>query len=207
MQDAIVVGVRRAAGRRARQHGRLQAAGAGPWRRRLRGAAGRGRERHPAAASAQPGLVGLFSQLPRHAAAALRRRRPHEGEGARRVARRRLRHAAGLPRLGVRERLHPLRPQLAGERAGRRGVPRTTGGHRQLSRCATRDGEMVPLATLLSRARHHRSRHREPLQHVPVRRGRPAAPRRASARGRRSRSWRRSPSASCRRAWASSGPS
>ena len=36
---------------------------------------------------------------------------------------RRLQHAASLPRLAVRQRLQPLRPHLAGERAGRRRFP------------------------------------------------------------------------------------
>ena len=155
---------------------------------------------------AQPGLVGLFSQLPRLAATALRRHRPHEGEGARRGARRRLRHPAGVPRLGVRERLHPLRPQLAGERAGGRGVPRTTGGHRgsQGAHARRQDG---PAGDAALRARHHGSRHREPLQHVSVRRGVRGHRTRRQLGARRSPSWRGSPSASFRRAWASSGPS
>ena len=136
----MVVRVRRAAGRRPGQHRRLQAAGAGPRRRRPRGAAGRGRQRRRATGNAQPGLVGLFSSFRADPAAALRRHRPREGQGAGRVARRRLQHAAGLPGLVLRQRLHPLRPQLAGQRAGRPAPtacgPRTSAS----SRSATRDG-------------------------------------------------------------------
>ena len=39
-----------------------------------------------------------------------------------------LRHAADLPRLALRQRLQPLRPHLAGDRPGRRAVPRPDRG-------------------------------------------------------------------------------
>ena len=54
-------------------------------------------------------------------------------------------HAAGLPRLALRQRLQPLRPHLAGERAGRRRTSASRSTTSSSSRSATRSGEMVPL--------------------------------------------------------------
>ena len=72
---------------------------------------------------------------------------------------RRLRDAAGLPRLGLRQRLHPLRPQLAGERAGRRRStacsPEDIGAAQGPQRATA---QMVPLATLVDRPRHQPAR-------------------------------------------------
>ncbi len=153
---ALPGGARRPGGRLRRParrgpglDGRLQTADPGPRRRRPRGAARRRSTNVVEKGNAQPGLVGLFSQLPRQAAAALRRRRPREGEVARRHARRRLQHAAGLSRLRLRQRLHPLRPQLAGERPGRLPAPASGPRTSASSRCATPSGDMVPLATLV----------------------------------------------------------
>ena len=60
--------------------------------------------------------------LPRHRPHA---RRNAEGAGGERVP-----DAAGVPRLGVRQRLHALRPQLPRHRAGGRAVPPLARGHR-----------------------------------------------------------------------------
>ncbi len=70
-------------------------------------------------------------QLPGQRAAARRRGRSRQGQGAGRAADRAVRHAADLPRLGLRQRLQHVRPHLAGDRAGRRAVPRQRRGHRQ----------------------------------------------------------------------------
>ena len=61
--------------------------------------------------------------------------------GARRWACRwrRLQHAAGLLRLALRQRLQPVRPDLAGERPGRRAVPQA--GRRPASRLKVRNDE------------------------------------------------------------------
>jgi multidrug efflux pump len=158
-----------------------------PTRGRKRSRARSRRSSPPATRS--PGSSGSSARSAR-AAAALPRRRPREGEGARRVAERRVRDAPDLPRLVVRERLHALRPQLAGERAGRRGyrVDPSDIGTLKVRNREGRDG-----AALDARHRqgHDRARDREPLQHVPV--GEVAggtAPGVSSAR--RSRSWSRS---------------
>ena len=52
-----------------------------------------------------------------------------EGEEPGRAARRRLRHAAGVARLGLRQRLQQVRPHLPGPRAGRPAVPARARGH------------------------------------------------------------------------------
>ena len=102
------------------------------------------------AGNAQPGLVGLFSSF--------RATQPQlyvdvdraKAKALGVLARRRLPDAPGLPRLGLRQRLHPLRPQLAGERAGRRAPTASTPRTSASSRSATATGEMVPLATLVT---------------------------------------------------------
>ncbi len=143
--------------------------------------------------SAEPRLAGLFSTLQRRAAAALRRHRPRKGQGAGRLARRGPRHAAGLPRLRLRQRLHLREPQLAGERAGRSALPhagRTTSAG---WRSATRTGDRVPLRTLINVKDTSGPADRQPLQALSRRPRSAAARRRASARARRSASWRRWP--------------
>jgi hypothetical protein len=62
-------------------------------------------------------------------AAADRRGRPRQGQGPGPGADRRVRDAADLSRLGLRQRLQPLRPHLPGVRPGRRAVPRFGRGH------------------------------------------------------------------------------
>ncbi len=74
----------------------------------------------------QPGLVGLFNGF-RPDASTLRRDRsdqgPNDGSGAHGC----LRCAPGVPGQLLRQRLQPLRPHLAGERPGRRPLPRGRG--------------------------------------------------------------------------------
>jgi AcrB/AcrD/AcrF family protein len=64
-------------------------------------------------------------------AAALGRRRPRPGEGARRAARGPLRRARGHAGQLLRERLQQIRPHLAGADVGRAAIPRPSGGYRQ----------------------------------------------------------------------------
>src|SRR5436309_3002299 len=113
------------------------------------------------------GYLVVNAQLPGRAAPALSRRRPGEGEGARRVAERRLPDPPDIPRLGIRQRLHALRTQLAGEHPGRREVPCRPGRHRaaQGPQSQRRDGPAVDAG---DRPGHHRPGDREPLQHVRV---------------------------------------
>ncbi len=59
-----------------------------------------------------------FLELPGERAADRRNRRPRAGQDVRRRTDRCLRHASGLPRLTVRERFQPIRPDLSGERSG-----------------------------------------------------------------------------------------
>ncbi len=116
--------------------------------------------------------------LPGQRAAARRRGRSRQGQGPGRGAHRALRDAAGLPRLGLRERLQPLRPHLPGHRPGRRGRSATTSddiaepAHAQRER---RDGADRQRG---DGRRDLRPRPGDPLQRLPggrpARRGRPA---------------------------------
>jgi multidrug efflux pump subunit AcrB len=56
--------------------------------------------------------------------------------------------AAGLPGLGLRQRLQPVRPHLQRVRAGRRALPRR-GERRRAAAGAQRPGEMVPLGSVV----------------------------------------------------------
>ena len=62
-------------------------------------------------------------ELPGQRAADRRARRSRARQDLRRGADRRVRHAAGLSRVALRQRLQPLRPHLPGERAGGIAVP------------------------------------------------------------------------------------
>ena len=66
-------------------------------------------------------------ELPGQRAADRRRRRSRAREELRRAAHRRVRDAAGLSRLALRQRLQPLRPHLPGQRAGGVGLPPAAG--------------------------------------------------------------------------------
>ena len=120
IQEAQVGRLRRPAGRRPGQHRRLQASGAGPRRRR---AARRCKARcrtWPTQGNSQPRPGRPVQQLQRQPAAALRRRRPRQGQGAGRVARAtcstRCRPIWARPMSTT----SPVQPQLAGQRPGRR---------------------------------------------------------------------------------------
>ena len=87
--------------------------------------AGRGDGRAADTVAGRPVL-----ELPGERAADRRAGRSRAGQDLRHPADRRLRHAAGLPRLALRQRLQPLRTHLPGERAGRVVVPHAAGADR-----------------------------------------------------------------------------
>ena len=87
-------------------------------------------------------------QLPGRHALAVSRHRPHRGQDDGRLDGRRVQHAASLSRLAVRQRLQPLRPHLAGQRAGRREIPHAD-RRPQAAQGPQRPGQMVPLAAIL----------------------------------------------------------
>ena len=91
--------------------------------------AGRGLRLHgPGRTDARPRQ--RLHPLQRLDPARLCRRRPDQGGHARRAAGARVRGAAGLSRLGLRQRLQPARPDLSGDRPGRFALPRRHRGHR-----------------------------------------------------------------------------
>ena len=110
-----------------RHRGRLQALRRGSRRRRgfedlyATGAGQHGQ----GAAGAVAGRAVL--ELPGQRAAGGRGRRSRAGEELRRGADGRLRDAAGLSRLALRERLQSIRPHVPGQRAGRVGLPPAAG--------------------------------------------------------------------------------
>ena len=128
-QRRVHHGLPAAAGERPRHHRRLQALRRGPRQRRLRRAV-QGDRRGAGEGRADAGARRRVLGLPDQRAAAVRRRRPHEGEAARRAARRHLQHDADQPRLAVRQRLQQVRPDVPGDRAGRRAVPLARAGPR-----------------------------------------------------------------------------
>ena len=155
-------------------------------------------------ASRAAGSTACSRSLPRQHAAAVRRRRPRPS--ARRMgvdARRRLRHAAGLPRLALRQRLQPLRPHLAGDRPGRAASSATTPTTIKLLKVRNADGEMVPLGA--AGRRHARSAGRSSSTRYnmyPAAADQRQRRARASAPARPSRRWSGWPTTSCRRAMA-----
>ena len=115
-----------------------------------------------------------------------------QGQDAGRLDRRPLQHAAGLPRLALRQRLQPLRPHLAGERPGRRQLPQADRRPQAAARSATIAGEMVPLGTLASVRDVSGPVMVMRYNMYPVRRRSTATRRRAPAPARRSTRWRAS---------------
>ena len=85
-----------------------------------------------AAAAGPAGAVAgrAVLELPGERAADRRPRRSRAGEDLRHSADRRVRHAAGLSRIALRQRLQPLRTHLSGQRAGGVVVPDAAGADR-----------------------------------------------------------------------------
>jgi multidrug efflux pump len=101
------------------------------------------------AVSQTPGMSFPDHELPGQRAAARRTRRPRQGQGAGRAADGAVRHAADLSRLGLRQRLQPLRTHLPGDRAGRRGAPRHVEDIANL-RTRNLNGQMVPIGSMVT---------------------------------------------------------
>ena len=119
-----------AAGVRAGQRLGLFALCRGPRRARLRRLAERAR-RAAGHGHADAGHDLPDQHLSVQRAAARAAGRPRQGQGARRGADRSVRDRADLSRLGLCQRLQPVRPDFSGARPGRRAVPRQRRGHRQ----------------------------------------------------------------------------
>ena len=94
-----------------------------------------------------------------------------KAEHARRAAGARVRGAAGLSRLGLRQRLQPARPHLSRHRPGRRAVPRTTA---DIANLKTRSNSGADGADRLGRdlPGQDRAVSRDALQSLPGGRGR-----------------------------------
>ena len=138
-----------------------------------------------------PGLAGPVHQLPGQHALALpgHRPRPSAWRWACRSATSSTRLQVYLGSL-LRQRLQRVRPHLAGQRPGRPAVPRPTSSDIRQLQVRNNQGQMVPLGTLLRRARHQRPGDGDALQHVLGRGHHRQRRRRAPAPARPSRSWR-----------------
>ena len=119
-----------AAGARHRHCRRLQDDGAGQARPRPAGARG-GDAGHRGRGQPDPRPRRRLLAVQHAHAQGLCRYRPGARRDARRAGRPRVRDAAGLSRLGLRQRLQLSRPHLPGDGAGRRAVPRRHPRHRQ----------------------------------------------------------------------------
>ena len=133
-------------------------------RRRRAAADGAGARPVPRRGAAGPDARRRADAVARRGAAALGRRRPREGEGARRAARGALRHARRDARQLLRERLQQVRPHLAGADVGRAGVPRPARTTSARSSSEAQANEMVPLAVAGARALQRRPGLARPLQ-------------------------------------------
>ena len=89
------------------------------------------------AANQNPALQRVFTTFSRQHAAALSRHRPRQGADARHRGLRCLQHAAGGARQRLCQRLQPVRPHLAGDRAGRGVGPHARSTTSTGSTCAT----------------------------------------------------------------------
>ena len=68
-------------------------------------------------------LSGALHELSRQYPVALPGHRPRQGQAGRGFDLRAVQHPPGLPGLALRQRLQPVRPHLAGQRAGRGQLP------------------------------------------------------------------------------------
>ena len=189
-----------------RHHRRLQAADRGSRRPRLRGARrgdqgvhGQGRDRRrswPACSpSYQVNVPQLYADIDRTKARQL---------GV--AGHRRVRDAADLSRLALRQRLQQVRPHLFGARAGRRAVPRARRRHRPAQGALGHAARWCRSSALLQVQAERRAGARDALQRLPRRRHQRRRRRPASRPARRRRRSSASPPRRCRTASTSSGP-
>ena len=151
IKDAIVVRLQPARDSRARRHGRARDQSAESQRATTsassRGSCRSSSQRREQAARA---CSGADAYDPRQRAAALRRRRSRQGQGARRVA-----HAICSRRCrrccdALHQRLQPLRQDVS---ACRRGAARSSASARRTSAgstCADHDQQMIPVSSLMT---------------------------------------------------------
>ena len=167
IQEAQVGRLRRAAGRRPGQHRRLQAAGAGP---RGAGPAGPARARSHNLAeqgNARPAAGRPVQQLQRQPAAALRRHRPRQGQGAGR--RRSTTSIDTLQAYLGSAYVNDFTFRTATGRSTSRPTPRyrlQRRGHRPAARSATPTATWCRWSTLITVRDDSRPGHRQPLQPV-----------------------------------------
>ena len=145
------------------QRRRLRALHPEPRRRRLEAPGGGDAGSSSARAAQGSGVRAGADAVAPERAAALRRRRPREGEGARRAARRALRHARRDARHLLRQRLQQVRPHLAGADVGRArstaSAPTTSA-----TSSARREGRDGAARRARRRPLHVGPRHARPLQ-------------------------------------------
>ena len=159
------LGLRRTADRRPGHHRRLQADRRGPRQSRPRAIAAGQRARSSTRRQQTDGLHGPVQQLRGQHALALPGHRPHQVHGPRRAGQRHLQHAAGLPRLLLRQQLQRVRPDLAGERPGRSEIPRPRRRH-PATPGPQQPGTDGPPGHAAGRPRHERAGDGHALQHV-----------------------------------------
>ncbi len=132
----------------------------------------------------------------------LRRHRPRQGASLLGVPPERgVRDAAGLSRLGLRQRLQPARPHLPCDRAGRRAVPPHHRRTSPICRPARTMAAMVPIGCGRDASATTPGPIASPATTSPRRSRSTATPRRATPRASRSRRWRRSPTSALPRGY------
>ena len=162
--------LRRAGDRRPGHHRRLQAPGPRPARGRPpRPASGRAEpggpgQRGPAAGRLVQQLHGRTNPSSSWRSTATRSRRMKVS------LERRQSHAAGISRRPVRQRRYAVQSKLASKRPGRRPLPYARGGHRPAGGPQRRRPASA-LADPGQHQGHQRAGDRQPLQHLPLRRG------------------------------------
>jgi hydrophobe/amphiphile efflux-1 (HAE1) family protein len=109
--------------------------------RQERAAAGRGGGRLHGAAEEGAGDRARHGHLQRQLAAIAGRRRPRQGRDARGAGRGSLRHAADHVRVAVRVAVHQVEPLVAGDPAGRTGLPPASRGPGAPVRAQPRQGD------------------------------------------------------------------
>ena len=119
----------------------------------------------PAAARSAFRRAGAGLGLPGQHPAGLSRRRPHRLHAQGCDHGRRVHDPSGLSRLALRQRLQPVRPHLAGDRAGHGQVPRPERRHQPAASAQQSGNDGAPGRGGIG-ARDQRAAGADPLQHV-----------------------------------------